>query len=98
MAREILRYFVRNPRAADSLEGVARWRLLDERIHSSLEQVARAIASLVAEGLLVSETTTSATSVFHLNERERAKIDRFLESVKSDDKSASDKNPGKRSQ
>ena len=95
MAREILRYFVRNPQAVDSLEGVARWRLLDERIHSSLEQVARAIAWLVSEGLLLPENR-SATSLFRLNESEQTKIDRFLQSEKSGDKSVPDEDTKKR--
>ena len=79
VARDILRYFVRNPRAADTVEGVARWRLLDEKIHSNLEQVTRAIGWLVSRKLLVSESSPPSTSIFHLNQQAEKKIQNFLE-------------------
>jgi hypothetical protein len=33
VTKQIVSYFLRNPNAADTLEGIARWRLLEERIH-----------------------------------------------------------------
>ena len=50
--RQVLSYFVRHPRAVDSLEGVARWRLLDEVIHVRVEETRRALDALVARGIL----------------------------------------------
>ena len=47
MAREILNYFVRNPHAADTLEGVARWRLMDEMIRRKLDETEAALECLV---------------------------------------------------
>ena len=55
VVRDVLRYFVRNPEAADTIEGVARWRLLDQKIHDNLREVTRAIAWLVANGLLAED-------------------------------------------
>ena len=40
IAKEILSYFLRNPQAADNLEGVARWRLLEQTVHRSVEETA----------------------------------------------------------
>jgi hypothetical protein len=52
-AKEVLSYFLRNPQAADTLEGVARWRLLDEPVHRSVEEINQALEWLVAQGFLV---------------------------------------------
>ena len=79
VAEEILRYFLRNPQAIDDLEGVARWRLLDERIHSSLGEVSRAIAWLVSEGLLLQQGSDTANSLFRLNADRRSDSERLCE-------------------
>lgn len=78
IVREILRYFRRNPQAADTIEGVARWRLLDERIERNVTQVSRAIEWLVGRGFLVQELTLPSTSIFRLNQLEHQEADRFL--------------------
>ncbi|HUP10205.1 MAG TPA: hypothetical protein VMU47_23840 [Caldimonas sp.] len=66
-AKEILRYFLRNPGAADTLEGVARWRLMDERIHGTVEETDQALAWLVAEGLLLKESRDGLDPTFCLS-------------------------------
>ena len=85
VAREILRFYLRNPQAADSLEGLARWRLLDERIYSNLDQVARAVSWLVSQELLLKEPTSPSTSVFRLNESERIKSESFVQQAISEE-------------
>jgi hypothetical protein len=67
MAREILSYFVRNPHAADSLEGVARWRLMDEIVRRKLDETEAAIAWLVEQGYLTSAMSLGGTATFRLN-------------------------------
>jgi hypothetical protein len=62
MAREILRYFVRNPQATDSLEGMARWRLMDEAVRRKLDGTATALEWLMAQGCLTSSISTSMGS------------------------------------
>lgn len=76
--RDILRYFRRNPQAADTIEGVARWRLLDERIERNVTQVSRAIEWLVCRGFVVQEFTSPSTSIFRLNQLEHRDASRFL--------------------
>lgn len=68
--QEILRYFLRNPQAVDSLEGIARWRLMDERIHRDVEEIRQALRGLVARRLLVEESVPGAAPVFRLNKEE----------------------------
>ena len=82
MVRDVLCYFTRNPQAADTVEGVARWRLVDETIHQNLEQVARAVAWLVSRGLLIEESTSPSTLIVRLNKQQRGQIERFLEQAK----------------
>lgn len=67
-AREVLRYFVENPQAADSLEGIARWRLLEEPVRRRVDEVARAIEWLVGEGFLEEIAGRSSGAVFRLND------------------------------
>ena len=66
-ATEVLRYFLRNPHAADSLEGVARWRLSEETIRRSVTEIDEALRWLVARQLLVAQSAPGVTPVFSLN-------------------------------
>src|SRR5262249_56056921 len=43
VVRQILAYFVRSRRVADTLEGIARWRLLEERVRLSVRQTQAAL-------------------------------------------------------
>jgi len=56
--------FMRNPRAADNLEGSARWRLLSELITHQADRTQRALLSLVAKGYL---RERSAGAIHSLN-------------------------------
>jgi hypothetical protein len=67
--QEILEYFVRHPEAADTLDGVARWRLLDEAIHRSVEETEAALLSLVAQGLLCETRHPGGAAIFSLDRR-----------------------------
>jgi hypothetical protein len=78
MAREILSYFVRNPQATDSLEGVARWRLMDEVIRRKLDETATALEWLVAKGYLTSAISPGGTATFRLNAERVQECRRFL--------------------
>ena len=77
MAKQILRYFLHNPHAADTLEGIARWRLLDEQIRQSVRMTTLAVQSLVSMGLLVAERAGAAGIVYRLNEAKRGEALRF---------------------
>lgn len=81
MARDILRYFLRNPQAADSIEGVARWRLLEEVVQRQVEGTRRALSWLVRHGFLREVSTTSTGAIFSLNPERQGEAERFLRSV-----------------
>lgn len=92
VAKHILRYFYRNPQAADTVEGVARWRLLDERIQNNLETVMQAMAWLVSEDLLVKESRPASSTVFRLNLAQSEQIGELLRKATSKRKG---KKPGR---
>ncbi len=77
--KQVLGYFVRNPEAADSLEGVARWRLLEEQIQSSLVQTEAAVEWLVAQGFLLEFGSRGSGHLFRLNPARRDDAIRLLE-------------------
>jgi len=66
-AREILDYFVRNPQAADTLEGIARWRLLEGAIDHHVEDTRQAIEWLLAQSLLDVRSTAHSPPIYSLN-------------------------------
>src|SRR5437763_4776688 len=76
--RAVLTYFMRNPRAMDSLEGVTRWRLLEEQVHRTLQQTEAALAFLVAQGFLEKVQTAGSTQIFRLDTKHQAAAARFL--------------------
>jgi hypothetical protein len=50
--RAILEYLAEHPRAMDTLEGIAAWWLMRERVRAEVTMLTRVVRSLVAEGLL----------------------------------------------
>ncbi len=82
LAKEILSYFLRNPQAADSLEGVARWRLLEERVHRQIQETGLALEWLVQNGLLVKTDSAWTEAVYRLNEEKRAEAEQLLSEFK----------------
>ena len=78
IVKQILNYFVRNPKAADTLEGIARWRLLEEQVHRSFQQTESALTWLVAKGFLEEVETGGASQIFRLAAQHQAEAARFL--------------------
>jgi hypothetical protein len=83
LARDILSYFVRNPQAADTLEGIARWRLLEEAIHQSIEGTSQALSWLVSEGFLVEISIGGRNRVFRLNPERQTSAESWLHAADS---------------
>jgi hypothetical protein len=77
VAKEILGYFLRHPKAADSLEGIAEWRILDEKVRRSVEETKKALDWLVRKGFLQEEERLSR-QIFHLSSEKLAEMRRFL--------------------
>jgi len=83
---EILGYFVRNPQAADNLEGIARWRLLNEFITRQVDQTQRALLWLVAKGYLRERSAAGTGAIYSLNPDKADQACEFLAASKADGK------------
>lgn len=78
VTRQVLSYFVRNPQAMDSLEGVARWRLLDEIVHLRVSETSEALAWLVERGVLQQTEGPGRAPVFSLDPDRKEEAERML--------------------
>ena len=78
MVREVLNYFIRNPQAVDSLEGIARWRLLHEVATRKVEETRKALEWLVRQKYLSKTMVAGGDPVFSLNPDNIAKAKAFL--------------------
>jgi len=81
-AKRILSYFIRNPTATDTCEGIARWRLLEQAIHQTTEETAQAIGWLESRGFLKRVGRTGSTPLFMLDSSHSAEAAEFLADAK----------------
>ncbi len=81
LSRDVLSYFVRNPQAADSLEGVARWRLLDETVRRRVIATHEALVWLVERGVLQQHQGPGHEPVFSLDPARADEAKRLLEEL-----------------
>ncbi len=81
IAKEILDYFLRNANAADDLEGIVRFRLLEQAIFRRVSEVSETLEWLVSAGLLNKTMTPgSKGAIFNLDELKRAQAEKFVRS------------------
>jgi hypothetical protein len=78
VTREILAYLTEHPDAADTLEGIAEWWLLEQHIKCSLNHVQGAVDELVADGLLIKRSSEGLPAHFYLNASKSEEISNVL--------------------
>lgn len=81
IARDILRYFLRNSQAADDLEGIVRFRMMDEQIHRNVSEARRTLNWLVSNELLLQEQAGTPNAIYRLNLAKRDAVESFLEGL-----------------
>jgi hypothetical protein len=79
LVKDILRYFLRNPQAVDSLTEIARWRLMQETVRRCVEDTQVALSWLTEEGYMREETRVGTESLFQLNPARREDAETFVE-------------------
>ena len=79
---EILGYLEQNPRASDTLVGIARWWVLRQRIEAMTTEVKGALDQLVALGLVVRTSRAHAQPVYRLNHQSLSLIRSLLSETK----------------
>jgi hypothetical protein len=68
VVRDVMRYFVDHPHAADSLEGIARWRLLERRLRETVQETAGALEWLVAHDYVRQIHVAGGQPLYRLND------------------------------
>jgi hypothetical protein len=78
LARELLSYYTKHPQAADTSEGLARWRLLEEFVERTTYETEEALGWLVQQGFLREMPTQAGRSVFVLDQDRRRDAEALL--------------------
>ena len=78
ITREILGYLLRHPDAADSLEGLARWRLVEMTVRHTLDETERAVHWLVDRGWVREVARPHGATLFTLDEARRDEAARYM--------------------
>jgi hypothetical protein len=81
LAKELLRYCMKHPMAADTPEGFVRWRLLEESIDRTTREAGEALEWLESRGYLKRVRAVGSGFLFALDQRRLTEIARFLEEV-----------------
>ena len=64
---EVLRYLDQHPKAKDTLEGIAEWWMLEQRIHPTLLEVKAGLARLVEQKLVIAEQGVDGRTYYRAN-------------------------------
>ena len=70
----ILNYLLKHPEARDTVKGITTWWILSERIDWTIERVDQALASLVAEDLVLVSTYEGQEPIYRLNRQKLEEI------------------------
>jgi hypothetical protein len=76
VAYEILDYLAHNPNAEGSIESIAEWWLLEQRINKEMEGIMKAVQQLVENHLLVERRSEDMKVYYSVN---REKLNQILE-------------------
>lgn len=81
----ILAYLADNPEAGDTFEGIMEWWLLTQSIKFEMRTVAAAVASLVAEGLIVEQQGHDERNIYRIKQtaENRQRISKRLREIRS---------------
>jgi hypothetical protein len=74
ISSEILAYLLEHPQAQDTLEGIAQWWLMEQRIKQVISEVKSAIKELVQEGLVLEQEGADGQARYRINLEKKAQI------------------------
>lgn len=78
LAKDILRYFLNHPDAADDLEGVMHWRIQEMVLENAIAGVDQALQWLAENQYLTQERRQGSRTTFRLNHDMQREADAFL--------------------
>ncbi len=79
---EILECFARHVDRQDTMEGVAEWWLLENRIEWTVAEVKAALDELVSQRLVLEKHGVDGRAYYRINRRLRKKVRALLQSAK----------------
>jgi hypothetical protein len=79
IARDILNYLLRHPAAADTFEGIARWRILEEIAMRTAASTESALRWLIEQGFLLEEKMAGGQSIYRLDPDRRKDAESLLQ-------------------
>lgn len=79
VALQILSYLSTHPHAQDTVEGIAEWWLMEQRVRRMIGEVEQALAELVAKGILLERKGRDGRAHYRLNRRKRAEAAALLQ-------------------
>jgi hypothetical protein len=74
ISREILEYLHKHPDASDTLEGIAEWWILSERIHDEIGRVKAAVFKLMKQGWVIEIRGRNSAVRYRFNPVKRRQI------------------------
>jgi len=74
MEEDILHYLLDHPKAKDTLDGIVRWWVLEQRAKREMKQVQKAVAGLVAREWLLERKGADSQVHYRLNQEKAAEI------------------------
>lgn len=84
VALQILSYLSTHKDAQDTIEGIAEWWLLEQRVHHMIGEVKKALAELVAQRMVVERTGRDGRAHYRLNPRKQRRVAHVLKEASSD--------------
>jgi hypothetical protein len=75
---DILTYLASNPGAQDTLEGVAEWWLLEQKIKNHTAEVKEALEDLIWRGLVLEHRGKDERSHYRVNRRKLKEISKII--------------------
>ena len=78
IGRSILRYLEAHPNAKDTVEGIAQWWVLREWSVTRFEEVEKALALLISEGLIVETRREGSPPFYRLNQEKKGLISEII--------------------
>jgi hypothetical protein len=77
-AAAILSFYLTNPGAVETIDGIVEWRLMEEIIRRRVADTHQALRWLVERGFLTRRERSGGDPLYHLPAEKRAEAERFV--------------------
>ena len=84
VALQILSYLSTHPNAQDTVEGIAEWWGMEQRIRCMIREVKQPLAELVVQGLVLERTGRDGRVYYRVNPRKQRTLAQHLENAPSE--------------